>query len=169
MAKQKRFITRAGLEKLHMQLNQQREKVSREALQYGLAAQDSVGERMDSGVCTAGAEMEVRIAGVRARLTREDIANVQVREYPSSANVQGRTGYGTLVDYLLNGRPDSMKIVCFADVDPLTYDDRTAFESPLGQALNNRKIGEEYQTDLNGKPVTIRINDVRPLSDKDLV
>jgi transcription elongation GreA/GreB family factor len=168
MTKQPRLITHAGLDKMRARLLEQKARVQTQAMQYGHTVRDSSGEFMDSGVCTAGAEMDIRIAGAQARATLEDLTNVRLQEYPLPAKVNGTVSYGTRVTYTLNGKQDSIKLVCFADMFDTEDEDRTTIESPLGKVLIDRSVGDQYETSLNGRPVRVTIEGVYPLTSQDL-
>ena len=166
MTKQPRFVTRAGLERLQGRLADQANRVRAETLSLGETAQDHRGEAGNSS-SAASTELGLVVAGARAVSAHKDLTDAVIREYPFTSQAD-TVDYGTRVEYLQNGKLDSMKIVSFADADPLVHDDRTAYESPLAQALIGRKAGDSYQATVNNRVMNFTIQAVYPLTPSDL-
>ena len=89
-----------------------------------------------------------------------------VREYPKELT-EKTVQYGVRVVFDMNSEESDFNIVGFGDSDP--EKGRIFYLSPLAQGLMGHKEGEEFTIEINKKKSTIRIKNVCPITDPDLV
>ncbi|WP_030202087.1 transcription elongation factor GreA [Streptomyces sp. NRRL S-87] len=125
-----------------------------------IAAAREEGDLRENGGYHAAKEEQGK-QELRVRQLTQLLENAKVGEAPSS---DGVVAPGTVVTIAFDGDPDDTMSFLLASREYASADiDTYSPQSPLGQGVNGRAIGEDAEYELpNGKKATVKILDVKP-------
>lgn len=154
MEKQQTFLTRSGYEKLEQELNYLR-TVRRQEVAQRLHQALEEGELLENAELEDARNEQAFIEG--RILTLENMLRNAVLIEEGPREVVGLGSYVTIVEG--RGPQETYKIVGSAEADPASG--FISNESPLGQALLGRKVGETAEVKAPGGTFTVKIVKIR--------
>ncbi|MCX4747071.1 transcription elongation factor GreA [Kitasatospora sp. NBC_01287] len=153
------WLTQSGYDKLRDELNQLTGPMRTEITQKIEAAREEGDLKENAGYHAAREEqgkMELRIRQLTQLLER-----AKVGEAPADSGV---VAPGMVVTVAFGGDPDDTMVFLLGSRE-VAGDDLDVYspQSPLGRAIDGKKIGDSAQYDLpNGKKAGVKILEVKP-------
>ncbi len=135
------FLTKEELEELKKKLKYL-ETVKTQEVAELLERAISYGDLSENAAYSEAKEQQAFLQGEILRL-RELISKAKIVEKKKSNRIE----IGSIVEVLLNGKKNKIKIVSPSQSDPLKG--KISFESPLGKGILGRKVGDEVKVKIN--------------------
>lgn len=147
-------VTKSGFEKLKLEL-EELVNVRRPSVVARLERARGEGDLSENSDYTSAKE-ELDFLDGRIDELKQVIDNAQVvADEPKSTN---KVSLGTTVTVEINGKTYEYKIVGEWEADPLNK--KISHDSPLGQALIDKKIGETVEVEAPAGKVNYKIVDI---------
>lgn len=153
-SKKKIYVTKTGLEELKNELHEL-EKVKRPQVIERVAAAREMGDLSENSEYTAAREelslIDGRIEELSDMLKRAEIID---ENHVSKSAIQ----LGSKVKVKVNGKEELFELVGEWEADP--HEKKISHESPLGQALMGKKVGEKVEVEAPAGKIAYLIADI---------
>lgn len=155
MDKKKIFVTKQGLEELKNELKDL-EKVKRPQVLERVSAARAMGDLSENSEYTAAREelslMDGRIEELQDILKKAEIIDEK------GASKGSKVQLGSSVTVKINGKQELFELVGEWEADP--HEKKISHESPLGQALIGKTVGEKVDVDAPAGKITYHIVEI---------
>jgi transcription elongation factor GreA len=154
MADQRKYkLTAAKLEALNLELEGLKTKGRQDIADRLQNIQSQIIEELDSPYVEASDERELLEARI---LEIENI--IENSEIINGKNKTNNVEIGAKVMVLVDGKVKEYLLVEEIEADPL--EGKIAMDSPVGLALQGKKVGEQVKLDVNGKVLIYKIEKI---------
>lgn len=154
-SKKKIFVTKTGLEELKKELHDL-EKVKRPQVIERVAAAREMGDLSENSEYTAARE---ELSLIDGRI--EELANMLKRTEIIDEDKAGKKNaiqLGSKVTVKVNGKQELFELVGEWEADP--HEKKISHESPLGQALIGKKVGETIEVEAPAGKISYTISEI---------
>jgi len=147
------YFTKEGLQKLKDELKELKTKEMRRIVRL-IAEAAAFGDLKENSAYHEARNMKSFLLG---RIEQLEIAinDAVVYEKKDSDKVQ----IGSAVTILLDGREEKYEIVAPGEANILK--NKMSYQSPLGQQLMNRKVGDEFNYEIRDKKMKVKILEIK--------
>lgn len=156
MDKKKIFVTKQGLEELKNELKDL-EKVKRPQVLERVSAARAMGDLSENSEYTAARE-ELSLMDGRIEELQEILKKAEIIEEKGSAKNSSQVELGSSVTVKINGKHEVFSLVGEWEADP--HEKKISHESPLGQALLGKSVGEKVDVDAPAGKITYHIVEI---------
>lgn len=146
------YFTKEGLENLKKELNDLKTKEIKKVTEL-IAEAAAFGDLKENSAYHDARDMKSFLLG-RIEQLENAINEAVIVEKKESGVVQ----VGSEVLILFNGKEEKYHIVAPGEADVLK--NKISYQSPLGQKLLSRKSGEEFNHEINGKKIKVKVINV---------
>lgn len=160
-----KYTTQRGIRRIHEKIREMETLLSETQRRMGEATSQSSETWHDNAPFEVlRTDVAILDRALKDRLSA--VSGCQIREYPTQNN-GGIVDYGTDVVIVRDGREFNYKLVGYGDED--TDRNRIRYDSPLGEALIGRSIGDKFTANINGRKSQIEIREAKAIEDEDLL
>ncbi len=147
------YFTKEGLQKLKDELKELKTKEMRRIVRL-IAEAAAFGDLKENSAYHEARNMKSFLLG-RIEQLENAINDAVVYEKKDSDKVQ----IGSAVTILLDGREEKYEIVAPGEANILK--NKMSYQSPLGQQLMNRKVGDEFNYEIRDKKMKVKILEIK--------
>jgi len=152
-----KYFTREGFE-----AHQQRIKnLEKELSEFESRVQHNIEVGGDQWHDNSGYEylvQQIDVANRRLCDAYNEVKSIEIIEYPKTID---RVVCGCKVHFLMDGHEKKFDIVTYGEAD--AENNKILYECPIAEAMMGRKVGEHFNSTINGTKKEIRILDIQPL------
>lgn len=143
MDKKQVFVTKEGLEELKNEFNELKDEKRPQVLERVSQAR-AMGDLAENSEYTAARE-ELSLIDGRIEELGELLKKVTLIEEKHSGKDSGKVQMGSVVTVAVNGKKEMFTVVGEWEADP--HEKKISHESPLGQALMGKSIGQKIEVE----------------------
>ncbi len=151
--KKKIFVTKQGLEELKNELKDL-EKVKRPQVLERVSAARAMGDLSENSEYTAARE-ELSLMDGRIEELQEILKKAEIIAEKGASKGNSKVQLGSSVTVKINGKQEVFNLVGEWEADP--HEKKISHESPLGQALLGKAVGEKVDVDAPAGKITYHI------------
>ncbi|MAG24906.1 hypothetical protein CMI47_04930 [Candidatus Pacearchaeota archaeon] len=155
-----KYITSKSLARQRRLIQQLESKLQEKGKELGEAGSQGAESWHDNAPFEAARD-EVMLQDKALSRAHEVIAGTQIRDY--LRNVGDFVDYGVGVRFLRDGKLVDLKIVGYGDSD--VEEGRVLYESPIAKVLIGKKVGDEFEAEVAGRPAEIKVKEVYVISE----
>lgn len=152
-SKKQIFVTKQGLEELKNELRDL-EKVKRPQVLERVSAARAMGDLSENSEYTAARE-ELNLMDGRIEELEEIIKKAEIIGESTTVKGSSQVQLGSSVTVKINGKQEIFNLVGEWEADP--HEKKISHESPLGQALLGKAVGEKVDVDAPAGKITYHI------------
>lgn len=152
-SKKQIFVTKQGLEELKNELRDL-EKVKRPQVLERVSAARAMGDLSENSEYTAARE-ELNLMDGRIEELEEIIKKAEIIGESTTVKGSSQVQLGSSVTVKINGKQEVFNLVGEWEADP--HEKKISHESPLGQALLGKAVGEKVDVDAPAGKITYHI------------
>lgn len=153
--KKKIFVTKTGLEELKNELHEL-EKVKRPQVIERVAAAREMGDLSENSEYTAARE-ELSLIDGRIEELSDMLKKVEIIDETTAKKTSG-IQLGSRVTLKVNGKKELFELVGEWEADP--HEKKISHESPLGQALMGKRVGEKVEVEAPAGKISYTISEI---------
>jgi len=153
--KKKIFVTKTGLEELKNELHEL-EKVKRPQVIERVAAAREMGDLSENSEYTAARE-ELSLIDGRIEELSDMLKKVEIIDETTAKKTSG-IQLGSRVTLKVNGKKELFELVGEWEADP--HEKKISHESPLGQALMGKRVGEKVEVEAPAGKIAYTISEI---------
>jgi transcription elongation factor GreA len=143
------YFTKEGLKKLKEELHDLKTKEVKRVTKL-IAEAAAFGDLKENAAYHEARNMKSFLLG-RIEQLEGAVNDAVIKEKVGSGKVQ----LGSEVVIMLDGAKEEYKVVAPAEADILK--NKISYQSPLGQQLMNREAGKEFNYEINGQKVKVKV------------
>lgn len=155
-SKKKIFVTKAGLQDLKKEL-EDLEKIRRPQVLERVSSAREMGDLSENSEYTAARE-ELSLIDGRAEELSEMLKKVEIIDEAMAARRTSSVQLGSKVTVQVNGKKEHFELVGEWEADP--HEKKISHESPLGQALLGKSVGEKIEVEAPAGKITYSVVEI---------
>jgi len=147
-------LTKTGFEKLRQELKELKTKIKEDVLKR-LNQARAMGDLSENSAYSAAKE-ELNLVEGRIAELEEILKNAEIVEGNNNKNMV-QLGSSVIVE--VNGKKEKFEIVGDFEADPLNK--KLSHTSPIGQALNGKKVGDWVEVEVPAGKIKYKIVEIK--------